>query len=448
MKPLLIFLFIGFSCLLRFSAHAQGPDHAQYNQDITRCDDKRQKLIGKLDAMQAEKETALRELRQGYFCSKCRNSKTSIEKGGENFEAHLGRVKGERVPATQAEIAENQNRFQDKIKSLYAEKDANEQECQRLTTTYLNARKDAEARSQQEALRKQQQQAEAQQQRAAEAQQQQLAAQREKEAELRRQQEMERRAREEAERVRQAQLAANILAYNNRINSNNADTQAKLEEQRRNGNLNGISTYSRESEQNARGTVNSTNSGALGRQAFGDDGFLGGGLYTNTKELTQEIIRQKLNEMADNARNYVKEQINNHLFGEDPNAQETDHDDNGGSPWSDLKSRIQTNLAHKIGNRLLEVDSRNGGVLNRLYAPYARLKQEQSHYDERTLNKFNEENMEYISKGFDAIANDDDPEKFQQVSDDFFRNTPKRFTGVMRKWLTRGKRVYMDELLD
>ena len=42
----------------------------------------------------------------------------------------------------------------------------------------------------------------------------------------------------------------------------------------------------------------------------------------------------------------------------------------------------------------------------------------------------------------------EDQEKFQQVSDEFFKNTPKRFIGVMTNWFTKGKRVYVDELLD
>ena len=398
MKKLTTLLLSGICGLLSLGAQAQMPDRDQYQQELNSCEGERQKLLGKLNALRAEKETALQELRQGYFCSKCKNSKSSIEKGGENFEAHLGRVKGQRVAATAAEIAQNQNGFQTKIHDLENDVDSKRLDCERVSMSYQKAYQSAQTRAQQDAQRIAQHDADARAQHEADAKQQQLAAQQAQQEQERQAREAERQRREEAERMRQAQLALNILRFQDRINSNNTETQAKLAEQRQNSNLDGISTYSSASERTARNTVDETSSNGLRRQAFGGNQFLRGGLYDNTKALTQEIIREKLNSMADNAKERFKEHVNNYLFGEDPNAQQNDNEDNNGSPWTEFKSRVQTALVHKIGNRILEADSRNGGVLNKIYAPYERYKQEKSYFESRTLTKFNEENTEYISK--------------------------------------------------
>lgn len=439
MQRFLLLMVVAAGLAAPLLAHAQGPDRGEYQHRFDNCAAERQRLAGKLGALRAEKQTALEELRQGYFCSKCKKSKSSIEKT-ENFETHLGRVKGERVAATPSEIAENQNGFQAKIHDLEIEVDSKRLDCESISMDYQKAAKDSQAQAQQEA----QQNAEAQAQREADERQRQLVAQQQREEEARQAREAERLRREEAERVRQAQLAANLLRFEGQIATNNADKQAKLDEARRNGTLDGIAAYSNDTRRTAQGTVSSTNNRALGEEAFGSSNgrFLAPELY----ETSKEIAREKLKSMMDDLKDSYKEQVNNYLFGEKEGDEPNDN--NKGSHWDDIKQRISDKLVQKLGNRILEVDRNNGGVLNRLYAPYEKVQKEMSNYDSRTLRQFNNENMEFIGKGFDAIQNDEDTESFNKVSDKFFQNTPKRFYGVMRNWFSKGNRVYLDELTD
>lgn len=65
--------------------------------------------------LEDEKEKALAELRQGYFCSKCNRSKTEIERAGEDFYEHLKRVGGHIVPASQEQIYAKEKEYNDKI---------------------------------------------------------------------------------------------------------------------------------------------------------------------------------------------------------------------------------------------------------------------------------------------------------------------------------------------
>lgn len=71
-----------------------------------------QKRVAELEA---EKERVLRELRSGKFCSKCLNTASQIEKGGESFTKHLGRVKGDPVPASPEKIAAKTREYDAKI---------------------------------------------------------------------------------------------------------------------------------------------------------------------------------------------------------------------------------------------------------------------------------------------------------------------------------------------
>ena len=73
-------------------------------------------LDKQLRDLKREKELALKELREGYFCSKCKRSKSEIERGSsETFEEHLGRVSGDRIPASPEQIAAKEKEYDDKI---------------------------------------------------------------------------------------------------------------------------------------------------------------------------------------------------------------------------------------------------------------------------------------------------------------------------------------------
>ncbi len=99
------------------------------------------KLVDELNALKAEKvataeeaqladlerqlaqiekdfENALADLRKGDFCSKCTNSASEIEKRGESFAHHLGRVQGVRIPAPQSVIEQKCNEYAGKINPL------------------------------------------------------------------------------------------------------------------------------------------------------------------------------------------------------------------------------------------------------------------------------------------------------------------------------------------
>ena len=62
-----------------------------------------------------EKAKVIDELKKGWFCSVCGNSKTEIESHGETFEGHLRDVNGKRVPAPPEKIAEKEREYDQKI---------------------------------------------------------------------------------------------------------------------------------------------------------------------------------------------------------------------------------------------------------------------------------------------------------------------------------------------
>lgn len=79
---------------------------------------KSKELDAELDRLRREREQVLAELRSGFYCSKCMKSKTEIEQGGENFEAHLQRVAGTLVSASPEQIAAKAQEYDSKIANL------------------------------------------------------------------------------------------------------------------------------------------------------------------------------------------------------------------------------------------------------------------------------------------------------------------------------------------
>ncbi|UOQ96717.1 hypothetical protein MUN81_15890 [Hymenobacter sp. 5317J-9] len=427
MKKLATLIAFGFCCAATRPAQAQGPDRAEYQQRFNNCDAERQRLAGKLDALRAEKQTALRELQQGYFCSKCKHSKTTIEKGGENFEAHLGRVKGERVAATQAEIAQNQNEFQDKIHNLEVDVDSKRLDCERVSMDYQKAYKSAQDRAQQDAQRD----ADARAQHAADEQQKALAAQKQKEEEERQARLEEQRRREEAERLRQAQLAANYLRFEEQMRDNNAITQAKLEEARRNGNLNGINQYSDDSRRNARNTVDGTNSGTLRRQAMGD----GSGGYLSQ---AADYIREKRDSYFNKVTTDYAEKKLNQLFDQD------DDDDGEYAPNVDIKSEIKSDAIHYLKNKFVQS---SGPTIKELDRKYQEAVDEYEKYEPISLPNAFSEASSSVFKQLNAIVSGASSEEVEQMQKEFWDKTPKRYwVGVPRYYLPGPSKALVKDL--
>lgn len=68
------------------------------------------------DALVAEAEKALEELRLGHYCSECRRPASQIEREtGDSFQVHLGKVKGRAIPMGPAEIAKKRAEYERKI---------------------------------------------------------------------------------------------------------------------------------------------------------------------------------------------------------------------------------------------------------------------------------------------------------------------------------------------
>ncbi|MBS4043789.1 MAG: hypothetical protein KGZ59_08230 [Chitinophagaceae bacterium] len=73
------------------------------------------KLKDEIIALQKERDNLIRDMKVGARCSQCGGWKSDFEKRGENFEKHLGDVKGYAIPATTAELEATRTRFAEKI---------------------------------------------------------------------------------------------------------------------------------------------------------------------------------------------------------------------------------------------------------------------------------------------------------------------------------------------
>jgi hypothetical protein len=86
------------------------------------AEERRQRLISEVVALIRERDAHLADLRRGFFCSECERSRHQIEtKGGENFHAHIRRVGGRIVPASNSTIIEAEAEFRERIDRLEAQ---------------------------------------------------------------------------------------------------------------------------------------------------------------------------------------------------------------------------------------------------------------------------------------------------------------------------------------
>lgn len=124
----------------------------------------------KVAELQRDKNQALADLRAGLFCSECNRSKTEIERGREDFYAHLRDVQGKPVPATQkqlqralqswsSKIASAQNRCDGIAKRLEDQRRAEQERRQReQEAAYRDAQRQREAARHQQYARQRDQQ--------------------------------------------------------------------------------------------------------------------------------------------------------------------------------------------------------------------------------------------------------------------------------------------------
>lgn len=99
-------------------------------------------LDDRLNALIAQRDAALAELRQGLYCSQCHRTKSEIEAKGENFWDHLRRVNGVPIPAPQSEIDAKAKEYDQKINEMSAE---NERHKQQILTQIAEKQKEVQA---------------------------------------------------------------------------------------------------------------------------------------------------------------------------------------------------------------------------------------------------------------------------------------------------------------
>ena len=156
MRKILLTLWVAlcFSC---FAAAQDNPLQEKYN-----CESKANDTRLKISALNDEFEKSKADLRAGLFCSMCMNSKTEIEKT-ENFYAHLARVHGKIIPATQAQMDQAYKKYKDQYDNLNSSYTDQFKGCEENYNAAMKQKQEEEAAAQKqkqeaakEALQKQQ----------------------------------------------------------------------------------------------------------------------------------------------------------------------------------------------------------------------------------------------------------------------------------------------------
>lgn len=164
--------FISAITLVSQFAYSQGVDRTAYQSRYDDCNRRQNELRSKLATLKNESNVALEELRDGLYCSECKNPKSRIEREQKiSFQQHLKNVGGRAEPATQAMLDKEKARYDREIHDLEVDVDGTRLDCDRIQMDYNNQVKSAqqeEARARQQQIEDQQQE----QQRAIEAQQQ------------------------------------------------------------------------------------------------------------------------------------------------------------------------------------------------------------------------------------------------------------------------------------
>lgn len=118
------YLIVFFICTFSNTVAQENSALAKYQN----CQQELNKINSKLFDLNVEYEKIKNDLRNGLFCSICKSSKTELDKR-EGFYAHLGRVKGKPVPATQEEMNQAHKNYLSKFNSLSNSYETKKKSC-------------------------------------------------------------------------------------------------------------------------------------------------------------------------------------------------------------------------------------------------------------------------------------------------------------------------------
>ncbi len=92
---------------------------AKYKNDLILLEEalknRTQKLKDEIAALYKERDNIIGDMKVGARCSQCNGWKSEFEKRGENFEKHLGDVKGYAIPATTSELESTRKQYAERI---------------------------------------------------------------------------------------------------------------------------------------------------------------------------------------------------------------------------------------------------------------------------------------------------------------------------------------------
>lgn len=91
----------------------------KYNNDLIGLEEalkkRTKKISDDIDGLYKERDNIIGDMKVGARCSQCNGWKSEFEKRGENFEKHLGDVKGYAIPATTSELETTRKKFAEAI---------------------------------------------------------------------------------------------------------------------------------------------------------------------------------------------------------------------------------------------------------------------------------------------------------------------------------------------
>lgn len=99
-----------------------------FDSRVQRANDCISRQSAKITSLSEEKKDALRELRQGLYCSECRRTQSELERAGINFGKHLRDVKGTAMPASPSEVKAKSREFDQEIASAQRQLDSCEEQ--------------------------------------------------------------------------------------------------------------------------------------------------------------------------------------------------------------------------------------------------------------------------------------------------------------------------------
>ena len=125
MKNLLITVLL---TVIVFTAAAQSSGEYRAKQD--NCQAQLAELRGKKGGLDYDYARIVAEFKAGLFCNLCNQSKSQIEKGGEEFYSHIKRVQGKVVQAPQSAYDQAYREYTSKVNTLQSDVARKERDCQ------------------------------------------------------------------------------------------------------------------------------------------------------------------------------------------------------------------------------------------------------------------------------------------------------------------------------